>query len=134
MKKFKYAFWLLLVGFLGLLVYQNQGVFLAKHQLDINLGFVQYHVPEVYSILIIAVFFFGGILLAYAASLFERYRAHRQIKSLKQTVDAYTGTITKLKQEVDGLKPQALPDDSQQPVDAEAAGSVDLESNTSRTS
>lgn len=130
MKKFKYAFWLLMVGFLGMLVYQNQGVFLAKHSLDINLGIVKYHIPELYSILIIAVFFFGGILLAYAAGLFERYKARRQIKSLNKTVDAYTGTIAKLKLEVDSLKPEALPDDTQQPVAAESAQTTDLETST----
>lgn len=109
MKKFKYTLWALLLGLLGLLIYQNQGVFLARHSLDINLGFAQYHIPELYSVVIIAVFFFAGLLLAYAASLFERFKAHKQIRSLKQTIDSYSGTISELRQEVDALKPQAQP-------------------------
>lgn len=110
MKKFKYVLWALLIGFLGLLVYQNQLVFLSKHSLDINLGFTRYQIPELYSIVMIAAFFFVGMLLAYATSLFERFRARKQIRSLKQTVDAYTGTIATLKQEVAALKPQPVGD------------------------
>lgn len=104
MKKFKYVLWALLIGFLGLLVYQNQGMFLSKHSLDINIGFAQYSVPELYSIVIIAIFFFMGMLIAYASSLFERYRAHKQIQTFKQTIDSYSGTISALKEEVEGLK------------------------------
>ena len=130
MKKFKYVLWVLMIGFLGLLVYQNQGVFLSKHSMVINLGFAQYRIPEIYSILIIAVFFFGGVLLAYATSLLGRYKAHRQIRSLKQTVDAYTGTITTLKKEVEGLKPQALPGSAQQQVDTDTSPSSDVETRT----
>jgi uncharacterized integral membrane protein len=106
MKKFKYALWVLLIGFLGVLIYQNQGFFLTQYSLDINLGFAQYHIPEVYCVVIIAVFFFAGMLIAYTASLFERYRARKTIQSLKKTMDSYSGTISSLKQEVEALKPQ----------------------------
>ncbi len=105
MKKLKYSIWLLLAGFLGMLIYQNQTLFLAKYSLDINLGVTRYHIPEIYVVVMIAIFFFAGILVAYAAGLIERYRAHQNIRALKRTIDSYSGTISTLKQEVAALKP-----------------------------
>ncbi len=106
MRKLKYSIWLLLAGFLGMLVYQNQEVFLAKYSLDINLGVARYHIPEFYVVVMIAIFFFTGILVAYAAGLMERYRAHQNMRALKRTIDSYSGNISTLKQEVAALKPR----------------------------
>lgn len=106
MMKLKYVLWALLIAFFGMLIYQNQGVFLAQYSLDINLGFSRYHIPELYVVVMMAIFFFAGLLTAYAAGLFARYRAHKTVRSLKQTIDSYSGTIATLKHEVEGLKPQ----------------------------
>lgn len=130
MKKFKYALWALFIAFLGWVVWDNQGVFLAKHDIDINLWFVQYELVEIYSIVIIAAFFFLGMLIAFAASLFERYRAHVQIRSLKQTLAGYTSTIDQLKQEVEGLKLQTQTEEVQPEVATQPSEPEEVENAT----
>lgn len=110
MKRFKYGLWAIFIALLGLLVYQNKDFFLAKYRLGLNLGFYQNETAELHNLVIIAAFFFLGMLIAYASSLFERHRAKKTIKTLQSTIDASSGTIAALKKEVDALKVGWEPD------------------------
>jgi hypothetical protein len=70
----------------------------------LNLGFYRNYTPELHNLVIIAGFFFCGMLIIYGSSLFERYRAKKTIKMLQSTIDASSETIASLKKEVDALK------------------------------
>ncbi len=121
MKKFKYGLWVILIALIGLLVYQNKSFFLTKYSLGLNLGFYQNVTPEVYNLVIIAVFFFCGMLITYGSSLFERYRAKKTIKTLQSTIDASSETIAELKKEVGALKVGWEPDQEKEAVSDETA-------------
>ena len=104
MKKLKYGLWVIFFALIGLLVIQNKDVFLAKYSLSLNLGVYENRTPEIFNLVVIAVFFFCGILIAYTASLLERYRAKKTIKMLQATIDGSSKTIDDLKKEIDTLK------------------------------
>ena len=104
MRKLKYGLWAIFIALIGLLVYQNQEFFLTKYSLGLDIAVYTNRTPEIFNIVIIAAFFFCGMLIMYSASLFERYKARKTIKMLQSTLDASSDTIAVLKKEVDALK------------------------------
>lgn len=107
MKKLKYLFWITLVVFIGLLVYQNLGFFSSKHILRINLLFYESSTPELATGAIIAIFVGISVLIMmmlYFTSRYEVYRAKKTIKELRAGMEESAGTISKLNQEVEMLK------------------------------
>ena len=104
MKKVKIGFWIIIAGFFGLLVYQNQDFFLSKHSLGINLLFTEGRSKEILNAILFAVFFLSGWLIAYFFGLFDRFKANRTIKGLEQTIKSHHDIIAQMKQEVEGLK------------------------------
>jgi uncharacterized integral membrane protein len=127
MRKLKYGLWAIFIALIGLLVYQNKDFFLAKYSLGFDIGVYTSQTPETFNLVIIAVFFLCGMLISYIASLFERYKARRTIKTLQSTLDASSATIADLKKEVDALKvgwepepdSEALTDETTQPQESE---------------
>jgi NADH:ubiquinone oxidoreductase subunit 5 (subunit L)/multisubunit Na+/H+ antiporter MnhA subunit len=119
MRKLKIAFWIILIGLLGLIVYQNQGYFLTKHSLDINLWFTRRFIPPVQNLVIIAAFFVFGLLIAMIQNLFERYRMNKTIKELRNTIHTSQTTISQMRQEIDAMKPAAAIDRPTDPAGVE---------------
>lgn len=109
MKKVKLIFWILVVIFLGLLIWQNQAYFFTKYSLGLNLYFSNRVTPEVYNLVFIAIFFASGLLLAYISSLFERFKANKTIKELRSVNKTHQDTIDQMRREVDALKTSASP-------------------------
>lgn len=106
MKKIKIGIWLIIILFLGLVVYQNSDFFLGKESLGIDLVFTKYQSPELPVVLFFAGLFCLGWLMAYLSALAERFRTGKQIKTLKQTNDAQQNAIDEMKRDVEELKPQ----------------------------
>lgn len=123
MKRFKYGLWAIFIALFGLLVYQNKTFFLAKYSLGLNLGFYRNYTPELHNLVIIAAFFFCGMLITYGSSLIERYRAKKTIKTLQSTIDASSETIATLKKEVDALKVGWEPEQEEEAMAGAAAQS-----------
>ena len=104
MKKVKLTFWLLVVVFLGLLIWQNQSFFFTRHSLELNLGFTHRVTPGLPNLVFIVMFFAAGLLVAYLSSLLERFRAGKTIRELKNTNKSHQDTIAQMRREVDALK------------------------------
>ena len=104
MKKVKAVFWLLVLLFVALVVYQNLDYFLAKESLDINLYFKQYRTPELANGVLILGCFLTGFLVAYVISLSERFKARKAVKSMNATVDSHLEQISALRQEIEVIK------------------------------
>ena len=107
MKKLKYVFWLVFVGFFSLLVYQNLDFFSAKNILQIDLGIYQRATPELTNGAIIAGFVGIGVfimLVFYFSSRYSVYRANRTIKELKSNLEDRTTALASLKEELETLK------------------------------
>jgi hypothetical protein len=109
MKKAKIAFWLILIGFLGLLGYQNYDFFMSQHGLRINLLFVQYDTPQLQNAILFLIFFFTGLLISYFIMLFERFKSKKIIKTLNTALDMNQKQLDELKKEVHLLKGETAP-------------------------
>jgi len=111
MKKATLILWVIIFGFIALFIFQNKPFFLAKHAFNLNLGIKQYAVPELYNAILVLVFFFAGLLIAYLFSLSARFKAKRTIKKLNTTIAAHINEMAELKGEVDKLKGLETPVD-----------------------
>jgi len=82
MKKVKLAFWLILLGLLGVVFWQNRPFFLDKQGIEIDYFFNSIHIPELQIALYFLIFFLVGLLISYFNSLLERFVARKTIRKL----------------------------------------------------
>lgn len=82
MKKVKLVFWLILLGLLGVVGWQNRPFFLDKQGIGIDYFFGNIYIPELQIALYFLIFFLAGLLVSYFGSLSERFVARRTIRKL----------------------------------------------------
>jgi len=111
MNKAKLIIWLLVLVFMGLVVYQNEGHFLnAQESLRLNLGVVpEYHSPKLPMVFFYLVFFLYGLIVAYFFGLPERFRSRKAIKGLTIAATQREKEMTELNTELSRLKGEPLP-------------------------
>jgi hypothetical protein len=112
MSKFKIAVWIIVLGLMGIILFQNDtiiytqndAIYLATHALRIDLYFVTYQSPK----LPVAVYFLAtlliGLLIAHLSGLSERFKARKIIRSLTSTLDAQKEELSSLQREIEALK------------------------------
>jgi hypothetical protein len=113
MRKSKLIVWLLILGFLALVIYQNEDHFLNTAQsLRLNLKAFPEYVSPVLPLAVFHLLFFAfGLVVAFAFSSINRFRLRRAFKRLNGTVDAQQAEIQALKTELARLKGEPLPGD-----------------------
>lgn len=105
MNKFKFVFGFLIIGLLGLIVYQNQELFLNKQNFRIYLFFMdEYQAPHLPNAVFFLVCFLIGLLISYFLSLSERFKSKKMIKSLNASVASHVRELSALKGEVESIK------------------------------
>jgi hypothetical protein len=111
MNKAKLIIWLLVLVFMGLVVYQNEGHFLnAQESLRLNLGVVpEYHSPKLPMVFFYLVFFLYGLIVAYFFGLPERFRSRKAIKRLTIAATQREKAMTELNTELSRIKGEPLP-------------------------
>jgi hypothetical protein len=130
MKKLKYLFWLIFIGFFVLLVYQNIDFFSAKNSLHLDLGIYQRTTPMWTNGAIIGGFVGIAVLIMlifYFSSRFAVYKANKTIKALKGTLDERTSTLGDLKNEMASIRSGSFPAQSAAGKSENAAGSSEAE-------
>lgn len=126
MKKLKIAFWIIPIGFLALIVFQNKEFFKKSQSLRVDLMFTAYETPE----LQIWIFFLGlfllGVLLTYLFVLPGKFKVGTSIKTLNGTISSQLDEIAALKKDVFAMRGPA----PVEPADKEPlAGGADEISN-----
>ncbi len=104
MKKAKVLLWLIIIGFIGLVIYQNNAFFMTKHSFGIDLMVFNYRSPEIYSAILFLLFFILGLLIAYFFGLFERFKANKTIKALTATNSSLEKMLGSLKNDLASIK------------------------------
>ena len=124
MKQIKTIFWLIILGFAGLVIYQNQDLFLNEQRFGLNLFFTdEFKAPDLPNAIFLLASFLIGLLIAYFFSLSERFRSKKIIKNLNVSVDSHLRELSALKSEMESLKggsagnKEEAADDSDQPPD-----------------
>jgi uncharacterized integral membrane protein len=99
MKKFKIALWVLIFGFIGVIMFQNPAVFMQKQAINLRLLVVdELMTPTLPIAIYFLVFFIFGLLVAYFFSLPERFRSKKTIKKLNGMIISHLDEISELKQ------------------------------------
>ena len=110
MKKATLIIWVIIFGFMALVIFQNQTFFMTKHSLRLNLGVVnEYHTPEMPIAVVFIFFFFSGLVIAYLFSFLTRFKAKRTAKKLNATIASQQDEVTDLKRELNTLKGPETP-------------------------
>jgi hypothetical protein len=111
MNKAKLIIWLLVLGFMGLVVFQNEGYFLnAEQSLRLNLWvFPEYHSPQLPVVFIHLVFFIFGLIVAYCFGLPERFRNRKTIKRLTTAATQRDKAMAELNTELARIKGEPPP-------------------------
>jgi hypothetical protein len=105
MKKFKIAFWVILLALLGIIVYENKDFFLSYSPIIIvDLWFTKRAIAPVPIIVIMAGFFALGLVVAWIMGLAERLRTNRTIKELRNATKTDQSSLVNLQQQIDTLK------------------------------
>jgi uncharacterized integral membrane protein len=114
MKKATLILWVIIFGFIALVIFQNQTFFMARNSLHLNLWVVNdYLSPELPNAVLVLVFFFSGLIIAYLFSFSARFKAKRTIKKLNASIASHLNELSELKREVDALKGVETPVDEQ---------------------
>jgi len=113
MKKIKAALWIIMIGFVGLVVFQNWDYFDARQALNIDLFVGEYLTPEFSNFLFFAACFLIGLLLAYIYGLVSHFRSTKLIKNLNAATEAQQEEISGLKRELEML--QRSPSEDEHP-------------------
>ena len=128
MKKATLIIWVIILGFIALVIFQNQTFFMAKNSFRLNLGiFEEYLSPELPNAILLLIFFFSGVIIAYLFSFSARFKAKRTIKKLNINMASHINELSELKSEINQLKGLETPVDNQ-------ADTVKLDMNTTQKS
>ena len=105
MKKVKITFWLIILVFAGVFVYQNKIFFMAKQSLSLTLPFLDtLHSPELPHAVLFLVFFLTGFLIAYFSGLYDRFKSNKTLKNLNAATATQQDELTALKRELESLR------------------------------
>jgi len=111
MKKATLILWVIIFAFIALFIFQNQTFFLTKNAFDLNLGIKQYAIPQLNNAILVMIFFFSGLIIAYLFSLTARFKAKRSLKKLNLTIASHLNQVAELKSEINTLKGVEAPVD-----------------------
>ena len=112
MKKVKFGIWIAIIGFVLIVLYQNQDYFLAKQSLGINLLFTDYKIPAIYNLVLFFIIFIAGLLLGSYFVLMDRMKSKKKIKTLNAENDSQRKEISALRSELESFKQSASDIDS----------------------
>ena len=121
MKKRTLIIWLIILGIMALIIFQNKAFFLeSKTAISLNTWVTKpYQTPELANAVIVLFFFVFGLIVAYLFGLSVRFKAKRSIKKLLAAEAGYLKELNGLKDEIKKLK-------SVEPTVGESADTVKL--------
>jgi uncharacterized integral membrane protein len=100
MRKVKFALWIIVLGFVGLIIGQNWEFFKTENSLLINLFFTQYETPFLANAVFFVGFFLAGVLISYFFSLFKHYKDAKTIKALKAKESSLIDAVASLEKQL----------------------------------
>jgi len=102
MKKLKILLWIIIIGFIALVFFQNKDFFIAKQGLKLNLYFAgPYQSPELPHVLWFLATLSIGLLISYFYGLAERFKLKKIIKGLNAKIDTQMEMISQIRSELE---------------------------------
>jgi uncharacterized integral membrane protein len=103
-KKGKIVFWIIFIVLVLILYLQNQGFFMHRDKLSLDLFFFDFNTSPLPTIVFVAGFFFIGLIIAFFFGLVEKFRTKKVIHDLTKKLDEQNKMLTTQKNEVDRLR------------------------------
>jgi len=100
MKKVKIVILLIILVFVGIVIFQNRAFFMAEQSLVINLLFAEYKMPGIANIVLFLTCFFIGLLIGYFYFIFIRFKLNKTIRRLNSTINSHLEIISDLEKDV----------------------------------
>ena len=100
MRKVKFALWIIVLGFVGLIIGQNWEFFKTENSLLINLYFTKYETPLLANAVFFVGFFLAGVLISYFFGLFKHYKDAKTIKALKAKESSLIDAVASLEKQL----------------------------------
>jgi uncharacterized integral membrane protein len=105
MKNVKIAFWVIIVGFIILFLFQNQDVIVEKQSFKLDLMAVdEYHTPELPNGIIYFTCLLIGFFIAFFTGLANRLKSKKDIKNLQTANNSRLEEISVLKSKLELLQ------------------------------
>ncbi|HUV50907.1 MAG TPA: hypothetical protein VMW78_07810 [Anaerolineae bacterium] len=105
MKNIKIVFWVIIIGFIILLLFQNQEIIIAKQSFKLDLMVVdEYHTPELPNGIIYFVCLLTGFFIAFFAGLADRFKFRKNIRTLKTANNSQLEEISALKSRLESAQ------------------------------
>lgn len=118
MKKIRLVLWLIVLGFIALVVYQNRVFLMGSQKVELDL-WVQKYSAELNMGVILLGLFLAGLLISYFLSLAQRFKTRKTIRKLNEELDAERKRAAELESQL-GKEPQ--PSTSASPASQAEAG------------
>ena len=126
MKKLKLILWVIFIGIIGLIVFQNIEYLLAKQSMLFNFYFREpYQSPPMPN----AVWFLSclviGFLISYFSNLVDRFKSNKIQKELTAKIDSQIDMISKLRNQLEtqgmnsSTTPSEVTDNQSMPTDSQ---------------
>lgn len=100
MKHIKFVLTLLILGFIALVVYQNQGFFFQPHTLSVNFYFFQFNFPETQMAVYWVLCFAAGFIIVLFPNIVLRLRAAARLRLLQKENLEQKETIAMLEEKL----------------------------------
>lgn len=106
MKTIKYLFWLIILGFLGILIYQNLDYFMAAtaFKLDLKVAAWNWIFPELQNGAYLGICFLLGLILAGVRGFFAKLPLKKEIKTQKAEIASLKEQVNTAKSELEVFK------------------------------
>jgi len=103
MKTIKYLLWLIVLGFIGILIYQNLDYFMTKRALKIDLKIASWNwtLPELQNIAYFGICFILGFFLAGIRGFVAKLGLKKDIKKKNTAIASFKEQLVSLKTELD---------------------------------
>ncbi len=126
MKKVKLIFWLLILGGMALVVFQNEGYFLeARQVLRLNLkAFPEYQSPSLPLVAFHLLFFVFGLIVAFLFDALDRWRRRKAISRLTAETVVQRHEIETMQAELAQLKGTPMAGPAAGPVETSVTSPV----------
>ena len=106
MKTIKYLLWLIILGLLGILIYQNLDYFMTTIvlKLDLKIASWNWTIPELQNIAYFGICFLLGLILAGIKGFVVKLRLKKEIKTKNATIASLKEQVNTLKTDLEVFK------------------------------
>jgi len=112
MKKLKLVLWLIVLGLIAVIVYQNREFLMASQKIEVDLWVQEYGAELTMGVILLGLFL-GGLLISYFLSLAYRFKTRKAIRKLNEELNAERKKVSELEARLDRQSIPASSSESQ---------------------